>query len=98
MYVTDGPFLHRLKSGELIMLWATMAGSGYAEGIARSDNGDITGSWSVDNKPLFDKDGGHGMLFETFDGKLYLVLHQPNETPKEHPVFIRIDEKEISKN
>ncbi len=98
VYVTDGPFLHRLKSGELIMLWATMAGSGYAEGIARSDNGDISGNWSVDDKPLFDKDGGHGMLFETFDGELFLVLHQPNETPLEHPVFIKIDEKEISKN
>ncbi len=93
VYVTDGPFLHRKKNGELIMLWATMAEGGYAEGIARSDNGDINGNWTVDDKPLFDKDGGHGMLFETFDGELFLVLHQPNETPKEHPVFIRMDEK-----
>ena len=78
------------------MLWATMADQGYAEGIARSDNGDISGNWTVDNKPLFDKDGGHGMLFETFEGELFLVLHQPNETPLEHPVFIKLDEKDIS--
>lgn len=77
------------------MLWATMAEGGYAEAIARSDNGDIDGTWSVDEKPLFDKDGGHGMVFETFEGEQYLVLHQPNETPLEHPVFIRFNESEI---
>ncbi len=95
VYVTDGPFMHRKKDGELIMLWATMAEGGYAEGIARSDNGDIDGTWYVDEKPLFDKDGGHGMVFETFEGEQYLVLHQPNETPLEHPVFIEFDESEI---
>ncbi len=95
VYVTDGPFMHRKKDGELIMLWATMAEGGYAEGIARSDNGDIDGTWSVDEKPLFNKDGGHGMVFETFEGEQYLVLHQPNETPLEHPVFIAFDESEI---
>ena len=92
IYVTDGPFMHRLESGELIMLWASMAEGGYAEAIARSDNGDITGHWTVDKAPLFDKDGGHGMLFTTFDGHLNLVLHQPNKTPLEHPVLIPMDE------
>lgn len=97
IYVTDGPFMHRLPDGELIMLWASMGEGGYVEAIARSDNGDITGNWSVDEKPLFDKDGGHGMLFETFKGKLNLVLHQPNKTPLEHPVLIELTEKELMK-
>ncbi len=92
VYVTDGPFMHRISDKELIMLWASMTESGYAEAIARSDNGEITGNWSVDEKPLFDRDGGHGMLFRTLEGKLMLVLHHPNETPKEHPVFIEVDE------
>lgn len=90
IYVTDGPFMHRLSNGELIMLWASMSDHGYAEAIARSDNGEITGKWSIDKKPLFDKDGGHGMLFATFDGDLKLVLHQPNKTPLEHPVLIPV--------
>ena len=93
-YVTDGPFMYRRENGELIMLWASMTNlgkGGYAEAIARSDNGDITGNWTVDDTPLFDDDGGHGMLFKTFEGKLLLVLHQPNETPLEHPVLIPVD-------
>lgn len=97
IYVTDGPFMHRLPDGELIMLWASMGEGGYVEAIARSDNGDITGNWTVDSTPLFDKDGGHGMLFETFEGKLNLVLHQPNTTPLEHPVLIPITDEELKK-
>ena len=27
---------------------------------------------------MFEKDGGHGMIFKTFEGKLCLVLHSPN--------------------
>ena len=33
---------------------------------------------SVVTKPLFEKDGGHGMIFKTFEGELRLVLHSPN--------------------
>jgi len=91
IYVTDGPFLHRRDNGELVMLWATFGEKGYAEAVSRSDNGDITGNWTVDDKPLFDDNGGHGMIFRTFDGRYKLTLHQPNETPKEHPVFLDID-------
>ncbi len=90
VYVTDGPFLYRKSFSELLLLWATFGAGGYAEGLARSDNGEITGHWTVDETPLFDRDGGHGMVFRTFEGDLQLVLHQPNETPKEHPVLIPI--------
>lgn len=96
VFVTDGPFLHRLESGELIMLWASFSDGGYAEGIARSDNGEIDGNWTIDQTPLFDRDGGHGMLFKTFDGKLTLILHQPNETPLEHPVLIPVSEGQFA--
>lgn len=27
---------------------------------------------------MFEKDGGHGMIFKTFEGELRLVLHSPN--------------------
>jgi len=98
IYVTDGPFLYRLSNGELVMLWASMSEGGYAQAIARSKDGDINGPWSIDSVPLFDKDGGHGMLFKTFDERLFLVLHQPNETPLEHPVLIPIDEDSLKKS
>ena len=97
VYVTDGPFMHRLPDGSLIMLWASFSEGNYAEGIARSDNGDITGNWTIDEKPLFDKAGGHGMLFKDYEERLYLVLHQPNKTPLEHPVLIPLNEDALCK-
>lgn len=77
-YVTDGCFLHRTKDGTLLMLWSSFGKGGYTQGIARSESGKITGPWKQEPTPMFDKDGGHGMVFRTFEGKLMLVLHAPN--------------------
>jgi arabinan endo-1,5-alpha-L-arabinosidase len=86
-YVTDGPFPHRLATGELLMLWSSFGESGYAMGIARSTSGEITGPWTHDASPLWARDGGHGMIARTLDGGLVLALHQPNETPLERAVL-----------
>ena len=88
IYVTDGPFLFRKSSKELLLLWASFGEHGYAEAVARSDNGEIDGHWTIDKTPLFADNGGHGMIFRDQSGQAYLVLHQPNETPLEHPVLI----------
>ena len=47
-----------------------MGEEGYTEAIAVSDNGDIDGNWVQRDELLFKKDGGHGMIFKTFDDKL----------------------------
>ena len=91
-YVTDGPFLHRLPNGELIMLWSSQGKQGYALGIARSHTEQITGSWTHDRVPLFAKDGGHGMLFKTFSGQTVLAIHAPNDSPNERPVLFQVME------
>lgn len=92
-YVTDGPWLHRLPSGVLIMLWSSgnRAGS-YAMGIARSTSGTIDGPWEHQAEPLWASDGGHGMIVRALDGRLLVTLHQPNVTPLERPVFAEIVE------
>lgn len=90
VYVTDGPFLYRKNERELLLFWATFSEHGYAEGLARSDTGEIDGKWTVDPRPFFSEDGGHGMLFRTFEGDLKMVLHRPNEHLKEHPVFLDV--------
>ncbi|MBQ6451105.1 MAG: family 43 glycosylhydrolase [Solobacterium sp.] len=87
-WVTDGPFMYRNSDHELIMLWATFGEYGYAEAIARSNSGEIDGQWTVDPVPLYDHDGGHGMVFRDNTGTEYLILHQPNDTPNERPVLI----------
>ena len=90
-FVTDGPFLYRKKDGQLLMFWSSFGERGYALGIARSQSGSVIGPWKHDQEPLFADDGGHGMLFETFDGQLMLALHRPNISPNERAVFIPLN-------
>lgn len=77
-YVTDGCFLYRTKTGKLLMLWSSFKSESYATGIAESVTGKVTGPWKQQPNLLFAKDGGHGMLFESLEGKLMLTLHGPN--------------------
>lgn len=92
-YVTDGPFMWRTASGKLELLWASFSDGGYTEGVAVSSNGDIDGEFTQVT-PLFDKDGGHGMVFKTLDGKICLTLHSPNKHLLERPVFTELTEKD----
>lgn len=99
-HVTDGPFMHRLASGKLIMLWSCVGKEGYRLGYAISESNDIYGPWTQSGKPLFDDDGGHGMLFTTFKSeseqreRLFLAVHSPNKTPNERAKFVEVFETE----
>ena len=93
-YVSDGPFMYRTKEGRLIMLWSSFSKGQYCEGLAYSDNGSIHGNWSHDDRLLFDKDGGHGMVFRTFDDELMFIQHMPNNTPMERPCLFKVIEKD----
>lgn len=91
--VTDGPCLVK-RDGELIMFWSSFHNGVYAVGMAISESGKLAGPWRHLDRLLFEKDGGHGMLFEGLDGKLYFSLHQPNVSPLERPYFFEIEKKE----
>lgn len=93
-FVTDGPFMYRNRQGELYMLWSSMGDGNYTQGIAKSDNGELDGKWDLDGT-LFEKDGGHGMLFNDKNGELYLVIHRPNHYPMEHPVLIKVTDNDL---
>lgn len=90
-YVTDGPFLFRGKNDRLYMIWSTGLNGQYYQCLAYSDNGEIDGNW-IQADPLFTKDGGHGMIFTDFAGKLKLTLHCPNVQPLERPVFFDVSD------
>jgi len=77
-YVTDGCFLHKSKSGKLLMIWSSFKNGKYAIGVASSYTGSVLGPWVQQEETLFDQHGGHGMLFRTFEGKLVLTFHSPN--------------------
>jgi len=91
-YITDGPFLFRSRNGILHMLWSSMGGRGYAMGLACSASGAVTGPWRQNDAPLWAEDGGHGMIFQGLDGRLFVTFHTPNRTPAERPVFIEIED------
>ena len=77
-YVTDGCFLYRTKTGKLLMIWSSFMNGEYAIGIAESVTGKVHGPWKQQDKPLFTQNGGHGMIFQTFDGRLCITFHRPN--------------------
>ncbi len=78
-HVTDGPYLYMGKTGKLYMIWSSRAHkTGYECGVAISDSGKVAGPWRQEEKPIFAENGGHGMIFHTFEGKLMLVLHAPD--------------------
>lgn len=92
--VTDGPFLFKKSNGKLIMIWST-CNNGYVQCVATSDNGFVNGKWTH-LKPVFDDDGGHGMIFRDLGGQLMLTLHCPNISHQEKPIFFKIKETEDS--
>jgi beta-xylosidase len=77
-YVTDGPFLYRTKIGRLLMIWSSFGQNKYAVGLARSASDKVTGPWEQIEEPLLAANGGHGMIFKTFDSRLVMAIHQPN--------------------
>ncbi|MFR5875223.1 MAG: glycoside hydrolase family 43 protein [Eubacterium sp.] len=89
-YITDGPFMYRTKNGELLLIWSTFINDKYAQCIAKSDNGEITGKF-VHLPPLITDDGGHGMIFKAND-KLLLTFHSPNKTNFERPIFKELED------
>lgn len=95
-YVTDGPDL-LLVDGELIALWSSFTKNGYVVAVSRSDNGKITGNWTVDDDLFYDKDGGHGMVFETFENQTKFVYHTPNTDRLERPCFKNIKLSDLKK-
>ena len=91
-HVTDGPFFYRSKTGKLIMIWSSMGKGGYNVGIATSQTGKLAGPWDQQAEPLYTNNGGHAMLFRTFDGKLLMNLHRPNKAPNERTCFFEIED------
>jgi beta-xylosidase len=86
-YVTDGGDPYRTRTGELIMIWSGFGPDGYAVGVAVSESGSVMGPWTQAGDPLFTEDGGHGVIFKTFEGVLMLALHSPNSTTERARLF-----------
>jgi len=64
----------------------------YCIGEALSRSRRILGPWRQSERPLYEADGGYGMLFSSAHrpDELYLAIHTPNATRDERPVFVEI--------
>lgn len=87
---TDGAFLVRAPGGALHMLWSAFGEAGYAMGVATSASGNILGPWTQTERPLWERNGGHGMIIRTSAGPTYLTLHYPNDTPNERLALLEV--------
>jgi len=87
-YITDGPFLICSNEDMLSMLWSSIADGAYVQAVAYSESGEITGPWKHRETPIFDNDGGHGMIFTTIEGESKLIFHSPNKTSLERPKIL----------
>jgi hypothetical protein len=65
------------------MPWSSFSPTGYTVGLAISDSGKLAGPWRQQAEPIFAENGGHSMLFTTFEGQLMMALHSPNEGPEQ---------------
>ena len=97
-FITDGPYLHRSqKTGALHMIWSNTVKRSdgkdpdYCVFVRTASGGRLAGPWSKDGM-LFSANGGHGMIFKTFDGRLMLTLHQPNRTPDERMALFEVED------
>ena len=90
-----GQCLQIMEDSKLYMTWSSWGTQNeYAVGVAVSDNGSLKGPWRQVDEAMFPVDGGHGMFFTDYDGKMYFTLHYPNEKLHEHPVFYPVTVKD----
>ncbi|GAB3645999.1 glycoside hydrolase family 43 protein [Echinicola sediminis] len=85
--VTDGPYLFRTDKGRLGMIWTSWIYDVYTQGVAYSQTGRLEGPWVQEEKPITPPNYGHGMLFQTFEGKWLMAAHSHRE---ENGRYIRI--------
>ena len=73
--VTDGPYLFRTGTGRLGMIWTSWIYNVYTQGVAYSESGTLDGPWIQEKDPITPPNFGHGMLFQTLDGKWLMSVH-----------------------
>lgn len=73
--VTDGPYLFQTSSGRLGMIWTSWVYDAYTQGVAYSQNGTLDGPWIQEKNPITPPNYGHGMLFQTLNGKWLMAIH-----------------------
>lgn len=94
IYIADGPYIVRDQNNKLIILWSTYNDKEYATGYAYNNSKSLFDlPFLQSNESLKLRDGGHGMIFEDFNGKKHLIVHVDNRDNLEKPYIYDIDVK-----
>lgn len=91
-YGSDAPFLSKMANGSLLLTWSPIPEGNYLVVAAVSKSGSIRGPWEHLEMPIFDKNGGHAMFFNTFDGRRMMCIHCPECPPYERATFLEVEE------
>jgi len=83
----------RLSDGTLFLTWSPYPVDHYIVACAISDNGSIKGKWQHFDTPLFDKNGGHAMFFDDFEGNRKMCIHCPEQPPLERALIMNVKEE-----
>lgn len=92
-YGSDGPFLRRFSDGTLVLTWSPYLDDNYVVLGAVSESGTVKGPWRHMARPVYDRDGGHSMLFTDKNGRLLLSLHSPERFGDERAKFFPVELK-----
>ena len=71
-FVTDGPFMYRTKTGELLMLWSSFILGQYAECLVKFKDGTLQLTYHTPNKSGFE----HPQFVPIEDMGTHLQLHK----------------------
>jgi len=94
--VTDGPYLFRTGTGRLGMIWTSWIYDVYVQGVAYSESGTLDGPWIQDEKLITPPDHGHGMLFQTLEGKWLMSVHSHKDVNGHYIRIPRLFEVDFS--
>ena len=94
--VTDGPYLFRTGTGRLGMIWTSWIYNVYTQGVAYSESGTLDGPWIQEKDPITPPNFGHGMLFQTLDGKWLMSVHSHKDVNGRYIRIPRLFEVDFS--
>ena len=86
-YVAEGPFVLE-EEKDIALYWSTVTPQGYC--VVKSKSKEVFGEYLFD-RFIFEKDGGHAMIFQGFDQRNYITFHQPNQSPLERMKYFSIE-------
>lgn len=101
-FLTDAPFLYKLQSGGLLMMWSSYSvpeyepggSGGYVIAGVLSRSGSLEGPWEHLPGLLLDKNAGHSALFRDQEGNLKIVSHCDDTLHgEERPVILDVTEE-----